>query len=161
MSQSDPPDGKKNAAVGYGRPPVNRQFKPGQSGNPKGRPKGRKNFVTIFAGVLSRPIKVRDKDGKVRKLSKLEAMIEGVTNKGIAGNANALVKVIQLAEKHGVFKEQAQKSAAEISADLSERLAKLSERMGTHNRQPSEESKSITQQETENDAPPQRDPKIK
>jgi Family of unknown function (DUF5681) len=72
MSQSNPHDGKKNAAVGYGRPPVNRQFKPGQSGNPKGRPKGRKNFVTIFAEVLSRPIQVRDKDGKVRKLSNLK-----------------------------------------------------------------------------------------
>jgi hypothetical protein len=143
------------------RPPVNRQFKPGQSGNPKGRPKGRKNFVTIFAEVLSRPIQVRDKDGKVRKLSKLEAMIEGVTNKGIAGNANALVKVIQLAEKHGVFKEQAQKSAADIRADLNKRLEKLSQRMAAYSQQPTEESKSITQQETQKDASAQSDPKIK
>lgn len=29
--------------VGYARPPVNNRFKPGQSGNPKGRPKGAKN----------------------------------------------------------------------------------------------------------------------
>jgi hypothetical protein len=29
--------------VGYGKPPVDRRFKPGQSGNPKGRPKGAKN----------------------------------------------------------------------------------------------------------------------
>ncbi len=30
-------------AVGYGKPPKNTRFKPGQSGNPKGRPKGAKN----------------------------------------------------------------------------------------------------------------------
>lgn len=29
--------------VGYGRPPVETRFKPGRSGNPKGRPKGAKN----------------------------------------------------------------------------------------------------------------------
>ncbi len=30
-------------SVGYGKPPKNTRFKPGQSGNPKGRPKGAKN----------------------------------------------------------------------------------------------------------------------
>ena len=49
MSESDQSDDKQNSAVGYGRPPVNRQFKPGQSGNPRGRPKGSKNFPTMFA----------------------------------------------------------------------------------------------------------------
>ena len=29
--------------VGYGKPPTDTRFKPGQSGNPKGRPKGSKN----------------------------------------------------------------------------------------------------------------------
>ena len=54
MSGSDQSDDKQNSAVGYGRPPVNRQFKPGQSGNPRGRPKGSKNFATIFAEALKK-----------------------------------------------------------------------------------------------------------
>ena len=29
--------------VGYGKPPKHSQFKPGQSGNPQGRPKGSRN----------------------------------------------------------------------------------------------------------------------
>jgi hypothetical protein len=162
MSQSDPPDGKKNAAVGYGRPPVNRQFKPGQSGNPKGRPKGRKNLVTRFAEALDEKISVRARNGRIRRLNKQDAMVEVMINKALAGDHKAFQTVFQLAEKHGVFKEQAQKSAADITADLNERLAKLSGRMGAYNRQPSEESKSITQQETHNDdAPAQPDAKIK
>lgn len=32
--------------VGYGKPPKHSQFKPGHSGNRKGRPKGAKNRVT-------------------------------------------------------------------------------------------------------------------
>ena len=34
--------------VGYGRPPVATRYKSGQSGNPKGRPKGAKNKPTPF-----------------------------------------------------------------------------------------------------------------
>src|SRR6185437_15710146 len=33
-------NGKDNEEVGFGRPPKQHQFKPKQSGNPKGRPKG-------------------------------------------------------------------------------------------------------------------------
>ena len=33
--------------IGYKKPPRDTQFKPGQSGNFKGRPKGAKNFATV------------------------------------------------------------------------------------------------------------------
>ena len=39
--------------VGYGKPPRSRRFKPGQSGNPKGRPKGAKNRDTILRELLN------------------------------------------------------------------------------------------------------------
>ena len=32
--------------IGYGRPPRHSQYKPGQSGYPRGRPKGSRNFKT-------------------------------------------------------------------------------------------------------------------
>ncbi len=34
---------RKRPAVGYGKPPVHTRFKKGQSGNPRGRPKGSRN----------------------------------------------------------------------------------------------------------------------
>ena len=33
--------------VGYGKPPKAHQWRPGQSGNPKGRPKGSRNRPTL------------------------------------------------------------------------------------------------------------------
>jgi Family of unknown function (DUF5681) len=101
MSGSNRSDG------GYGRPPVDHQFKPGQSGNPRGRPKGRKNFETMFLDVLNRKITVRDKNG-ARVLSKIEAILEVQLNKALAGDSNAFAKVFQIAEKFEAFKWQPQ-----------------------------------------------------
>ena len=106
MSKSDQSDDKQNSAVGYGRPPVNRQFKPGQSGNPRGRPKGSKNLLTIFAEAMSRPVTVRDKKGKIRRLSKLELMVEVMVNKALAGDPKAFAMVVQFADKFEEFKKQ-------------------------------------------------------
>jgi Family of unknown function (DUF5681) len=46
--------------VGYGRPPRHSRFKPGQSGNPKGRPKGSKSLKTLLEGALSLPITITE-----------------------------------------------------------------------------------------------------
>lgn len=35
-------------------------FQPGQSGNPNGRPKGRRNFTTVLEEILSQEIKLED-----------------------------------------------------------------------------------------------------
>ena len=105
MSRSNRTDGKQNGAVGYGCPPVSGQYNPGQSGNPKGRPKGRKNFTTILVDVLASKITVRGKNGP-RKLSKLEAMVEVQVNEALAGNSNAFARIFQIAEKVEAFKWQ-------------------------------------------------------
>jgi Family of unknown function (DUF5681) len=72
-------------AVGFGRPPLAHQFKPGQSGNPRGRPKGAKNEATILRELLDRKIDVRE-GGRVRKITVLEAILLRFTEDALKGN---------------------------------------------------------------------------
>ena len=47
-------------SVGYGKPPMHSQFRPGQSGNPAGRRKGVRNLKTDVKRTLKAPVKVKE-----------------------------------------------------------------------------------------------------
>jgi Family of unknown function (DUF5681) len=72
-------------AIGYGNPPKRTRFQPGQSGNVKGRPRGSKNFGTLFAEELSLPV-VLTENGKRRKMPKLQALAKQVINKALSND---------------------------------------------------------------------------
>jgi hypothetical protein len=74
--------------VGYGKPPRAHQFKPGQSGNPKGRPKGAKNEATILYELLHRKIAIRE-SGRTRKITVLEAILLRFTEDSLKGNTKS------------------------------------------------------------------------
>jgi hypothetical protein len=78
--------------VGHSRPPKRTQFKPGHSGNPKGRPKGRKNIHTILEETLYRPVTITEK-GRKRTVSAIEAMLLGVTQSALGGDLRAFEKI--------------------------------------------------------------------
>ena len=82
-------------AVGYGRPPQFTRFKPGQSGNPRGRPKGAKNVDTILREVLLRQITVMEA-GKRRKITVLEAYFKRLTKQALDGDSKSGDKMIRL-----------------------------------------------------------------
>lgn len=62
------------AGVGYGRPPRATRFKPGQSGNPTGRPRGSKNESTILKELLNEKLSLRQPNGRIKKIPALEGI---------------------------------------------------------------------------------------
>jgi Family of unknown function (DUF5681) len=85
-------------AVGYGRPPLHTRFKPGQSGNPKGRRKHRKNVMTLLQEVMDEKIKMKEGD-KTKSVSKGEAMIRAAALKALKGDAKSFDRLMALLQK--------------------------------------------------------------
>ena len=83
--------------VEFGKPPATTRFKKGQSGNPKGRPKGRLNFATVLERTLRKTVVISE-NGRRKTITKLEAAIKQLVNRGASGDQAALKQLIVLVQ---------------------------------------------------------------
>ena len=91
MTDDDKPDYK----VGYKKPPLHTRFQKGQSGNPRGRPRGSKNFSTLLTDALNEPVVVTE-DGRRRKISKRDLGFKQLANKFAMAEAQATKMLLGL-----------------------------------------------------------------
>jgi len=82
-----PSDMSRAEGVGYGRPPRATRFKPGQSGNPKGRPRNRHREIPYDA-LLGQMVTIRE-DGRERRVTAAEAFLLRLTQQGLGGDSAA------------------------------------------------------------------------
>jgi hypothetical protein len=85
--------------VGYKKPPRHTQFRPGMSGNAKGRPKGAKNFATVIEEELRARIEVTE-NGRRKRISKREAIAKQTVNRAAAGDLKATSTLLNEARFH-------------------------------------------------------------
>ncbi len=83
-------------SAGYGKPPHASQYKKGQSGNPKGRPKNRHKSIPYDA-VLGQIVTIRE-DGRERRITAAQAFLLQLTQKGLAGDSAAARDVLDAIE---------------------------------------------------------------
>ncbi|WP_050931677.1 DUF5681 domain-containing protein [Aestuariivita boseongensis] len=103
-------DKKPEDVVGYGKPPKSSQFKKGQSGNPKGRPKGSLDVRTQTREMLGKQVTITE-GGKRKRVSALQATLMRLVEKSLKGDMRAIEKVLALATD----------MAAELEAQRQER----------------------------------------
>lgn len=82
--------------VGFGKPPKPNQFRKGFSGNPKGRPKGRRNLATVLERTLQEKVVINE-NGVRRTVSKLEAAVKQLVNQAASGDLSAMRQLAALA----------------------------------------------------------------
>lgn len=82
-------------AVGYCRPPTHTRFKQGQSGNPRGRPKGSRSLTAIIQDELSTKATVRD-GGRERRLQKRQIVARRLVNSAVGGDLKSIDKLVKL-----------------------------------------------------------------
>lgn len=85
--------------VGYRHPPLHTRFRPGVSGNPRGRQKGVRNFAADVRRTLEIPVTLSE-NGKSKRVSTQEALILRLREKALKGDARALETLLSLARTH-------------------------------------------------------------
>ena len=110
-----PPKG--DSSVGYRRPPRHTQFKPGRSGNPRGRPAGVKSLGDIMRRIVSQKITVTE-GGRTRRIPRLEAILRQTASEATRGDFRSRQTILQLAERHGESGPSAEDGRAMAAEDL-------------------------------------------
>jgi hypothetical protein len=87
MSGEPEDDQDGPAASGYGRPPQATRFKKGQSGNPRGRPRGRRREIP-HDRILGQMVTIRE-SGRERRVTAAEAFLLRLAQQGLAGDSAA------------------------------------------------------------------------
>jgi hypothetical protein len=97
IRQSKGQDG--NYEVGYCRPPAQHRFTKGQSGNPSGRPKGKKKpgkratLMELLDKVSQRMISITVNDRKVM-MTMIEAILTRTAQQALAGKQDAVRTIL-------------------------------------------------------------------
>ena len=93
---SEPPGTFRPAA--YRKPPEATRFRPGQSGNPKGRPRGSRNFGTAIEKELNATVVVNE-NGKRKQITKRDGIAKQFVNKALTGDARAFAALLNEARR--------------------------------------------------------------
>jgi Family of unknown function (DUF5681) len=90
-----PPETPRDYLVGYGKPPLHTRFQKGRSGNPNGRPRGRKNMSTLLSDALNGSVIVVE-NGRRKRITKREAIVTQLVNKSAAADLKATQIVLAM-----------------------------------------------------------------
>jgi hypothetical protein len=123
------PGAPADYAIGYGRPPIATRFQPGKSGNPRGRPRGRKTMAKLLEEALMRQVTVPG-EGRDRKMRMQDVIILGLVNDAARRDHRALKLLFALMDRYGDgpehdidLAELAQEDQAIIASYLRAQLA--------------------------------------
>jgi hypothetical protein len=135
-------------AVGYKRPPKGRRFKPGKSGNPRGRPKGSRSFKTDLAAEMRERITLRDKDGRPHRITKQRALIKMIFASALQNEKSAVTALLAFMKFFGAAQDEPVTEAADLE-DL-DMIRAYVERTETRRKQQnnSDSNKSIKQKKS-------------
>ena len=123
-SRQDKHDHGRAYAVGYGKPPSTSRFRPGQSGNVKGRPRGRKNLKTLIKQAMTATITVQEGTSG-RQVTKLEGVVLRQLQNALKGNDRSAMAVIKMATEMGFLEDASHTNSAEDDLTVSdERILK-------------------------------------
>lgn len=91
--------------VGYKKPPRDSQFKKGQSGNPKGRPKDARNLSTLFDDVMLEEIEYTE-NGKKRRRTAFEVILLRLRQRALTDDSRAAEMILRHFQQFGMSRSE-------------------------------------------------------
>jgi hypothetical protein len=116
--------GAGKTTVGYGRPPQASRFKPGTSGNPKGRPKGAKNLKTRIRDTMIASIPIQE-GGKTRRVTRLEGVVLRQIQSALRGDDKSAMAVLKMALQLGFLQDSGDSGEIALSGEDERILTEL------------------------------------
>ncbi len=109
--------------IGFGKPPKKTRFTKGKSGNPKGRPKGSKDFASDLRDVLDAKVAVTE-NGTLRKVTSQKATLMRLREQALKGDARAMKQLLDLAKEQAVedWSRKAERGLTASEGDILERF---------------------------------------
>jgi hypothetical protein len=149
--------------VGPGRPPKEFQFKPGQSGNPKGASRKTPPIAPDLKAILERALgkKVKLTQGEKKEiLTKAALGIEQLVNQFAKGDRHARRDVIFLAAQLGVNLTAGQSDAIQVAVTANDEalLADYLQRHGGQRDHPGEDIEAGLPQSKDSEEPGDSNP---
>jgi|GEM_PF-2402453 len=115
----------KNNDAGYGKPPRASQWKPGESGNVRGRPKARRELFSDAATVLETPVSVTSSKGRRTDINPLEAGFLKLCIKALKNDRLALHQALKIILEFLPLALEVQTKSEQNGVDAKMKLAKL------------------------------------
>jgi hypothetical protein len=114
--------------IGYRKPPQHSRFQKGKSGNPKGRPRGTKNFKTDLAEELSEQIVVTE-SGRTVRISKQRAVVKTLLARTLKGDARIVSTLMNVIVRFSDSEDQNDHKNSPLTEDENAALAVLEARL--------------------------------
>lgn len=128
--------------VGYAKPPVKTQFKPGKSGNPKGRPKGSKNTYKLLDDLLAQKLSITQ-DGKKTKIDKRTMSLLQLVNKSVKGDFKSTQALLPMMIQIDENNEQKERMLEALHRDDKKILEEYKKRILEGNKLSDETAKEV------------------